>query len=279
MKDITILIPVHEYNDEVKELLSEALASVMKCQENYSKGRLIPMIVYADGDGCDAFLDETKKTFDGRLQIETVKNDGDTDYCSQINLGVENVKTEHFSILEFDDTYTAKWFDIASRYFVGNETISVFLPINLLHNVVNGDWQYGNAMGISPMFITPDENDKDEIGIINFMRLEKCALFNLTGSIFNTSDFKTVGKYKPSIKVAFNYEFLLRLTRMGLKAMVVPKEGYVHAIGRRGSLTDKYVNEISEAEQQKWFALAIRECVYKEDRKKDITNIKEEAIK
>ena len=281
MKDITIIVPVHIYNEEVEKMLDNAVKSVEECAKLYNHGKLYLKFCVAK-----AIEDDFMKSFTEALSRRTdigkydvFVNDGETDFCSQINAAVDTVETDFFSILEFDDEYIPKWFETAARYYVGNENISVFLPVNLFHDGHQEKWQYGNTMAISPMFMTPDENDKDEIGIINYVRLEKCSLFNLTGGIFNTSDFKTVGKYKPSIKVAFNYEFLLRLTKQGLKAMVVPKEGYIHGIGREGSLTETYMNTLTDAEREKWFALALRECVYNEDRKKDIANIKEEAVK
>ena len=279
MKDIDIIIPVHQYDQIVEELLTEAIESVVEAQKNYTDGTLRCLIVYSKDVENTNMVNDMKTMFKDKIEIEAIKNDGDSDYCSQINFAVEHVKTDFFSILEYDDTYTSKWFSNAKKYYYGNESVSVFLPINLFHNGKFEDWEYGNTMGISPMFMTSDENDKDELGIINFMRLEKCSLFNITGGIFNKNDFISVGKYKPSIKVAFNYELLLRLTKLGLKAMVVPKEGYVHGIGRVGSLTEHYSKELSKEDQYKWFNLALRECVYKEDRKKDIINIKEEVVK
>ena len=279
MKDIDIIIPVHQYDQIVEELLTEAIESVVEAQKNYTDGTLRCLIVYSKEVENTNMVNDMKTMFKDKIEIEAIKNDGDSDYCSQINFAVEHVKTDFFSILEYDDSYTPKWFSNANKYYYGNESVSVFLPINLFHNGNFEGWEYGNTMGISPMFMTSDENDKDELGIINFMRLEKCSLFNITGGIFNTKDFISVGKYKPSIKVAFNYELLLRLTKLGLKAMVVPKEGYVHGIGRSGSLTEQYSKDLTKEEQFKWFNLALRECVYKEDRKKDIVNIKEEVVK
>ena len=134
-------------------------------------------------------------------------------------------------------------------------------------------------MALTPAFMTANTDDKDDIGIINYERLEKCSLFNLTGSVFNTNDFRDVGKYKPSVKVAFNYEFMLRLTKKGLKCMVIPKEGYIHALGRKGSLSDKYLNEVTQKERNDWFNLAIRECKYKEDRNVGIDSLNTEELK
>lgn len=285
MKDIDIIIPVHEYNDEIKELLKGAIESVVEAQKYYTEGKLKCLLVYSENIAETGIVNDVDTEFKGKIEVTSIKNDGKTDYCSQINFGVDHVKTDFFSILEFDDAYTPKWFMNANKYFYGNESISVFIPVNLIHETFitehgeNERWQYGNTMAISPMFMTSDENDNDELGIINYIRLEKCALFNITGAIFNTNDFISVGKYKPSIKAAFNYELLLRMTKLGLKAMVVPKEGYIHDMGRKGSLTDVYKNEMTEEELDKWFNLAMRECAYKEDREKDIVNIKEEAVK
>jgi hypothetical protein len=72
---------------------------------------------------------------------------------------------------------------------------------------------------------------------------------------------------------------MLRMTEKGCKLMVVPKEGYIHVMGRPSSLTDEYIKTTTEDERAKWFALALRECVFDEDRKKDISNLKDEILK
>ena len=276
MKDITIIIPLHVFNDEVKDLLTTAIESVSVCQKNYENiGKLTPLIV-CSSDIYDSVMSWVNKT---KQLVSVIKNTGDTDFCSQVNHAVATVKTEFFSVLEFDDTYTEHWFTNAHKYYYGNESVSVFLPVNLFHDGQYKNWQYGNTMALSPTFITNNEKDKDDIGIINFHRLEKCSLFNLTGAVINTEDFRKVGMYKPSIKVAFNYELLLRMAKKGLIMMVVPKEGYVHALGRKDSLTDVYLSTTTEEEREKWFKLAVRECKYDEDRKKTVSTVKEETIK
>lgn len=276
MKDITIIMPIHKLDDNIKEMVKNAVDSVKENQKNYKDGKL-NILVVSPTDVYNELNNDFIKTLDEN--ISCLENTGNTDYCSQVNFAVDFVKTEHFSILEFDDTYTPKWFKCANDYYYGNESISVFLPVNLFHDDEGGNWQYGNTMALSPMFMTSDEQDTDDIGIINYRRLENCSLFNLTGAIFNTDDFKKVGKYKPSIKVAFNYEFLLRLTHKGLKAMVVPKEGYIHTMGRKDSLTIEYLETMNDSERDKWFDLAIRECIFEEDRNKTITSIKDEELK
>lgn len=275
MKDVTIIIPVHEYNDTVDALLRKALESVSDCRKEFKDGHL-PVVIVAPRKLDDVLTHSDIYQFIPETKI--IWNEGNTDFCSMINFGVDNISTDYFSILEYDDTYRKKWFKLANDYFYGNESISIFLPLNAIHTG-HKNWQFGNEFGLSNAFITDDVDDTDDVGIINFKRIEKCSVFNLTGAIFNRNDFIKVGKYKPSIKVAFNYELLLRLTNKGLKCMVVPKEGYVHEIGREGSLTDTYNKTLSDEEINKWFELAFREYVYDTDRNKDIINIAEEELK
>ena len=277
MNDITIIVPVHVFNENVKEMLDNALDSVLECQKQYENGKLNVLIVSSK--------EAEKELMDRKYVVNTkiIVNEGETDFCSQINFAVDHVETDFFSILEFDDEYTPKWFKCANEYYYGNESISMFLPVNILYEPEDdsneGKWQYFNTMALSPAFITPDANDTDDIGIINRKRLEGCSVFNVTGAIINTKDFIRCGKYKPSIKLAFNYELMLRMTEKGCKLMVVPKEGYIHIMARKGSLTEEYLNTTTDEERMKWFSLAVRECVFDEDRKKDIANVKEEVLK
>ena len=275
MKDVTIIIPVHEYNETVDGLIRNALKSVATCREEYKDGKLPVTIVAARS------LDEQLSKSDIYQVISETKiiwKEGATDFCSMINYAVDYIDADYFSILEYDDEYRKKWFKLANDYFYGNESISIFLPLNAVH-ANNKEWQFGNEFALSNAFITDEVNDTDDVGIINFKRMEKCSVFNLTGAIFNKNDFIKVGKYKPSIKVAFNYELLLRLTNKGLKCMVVPKEGYVHNVGRENSLTDIYNKTLTDDEVNKWFELAFREYVYDNDRNKDIINVSEEELK
>lgn len=275
MKNISIIIPVHEFDETVDTLLRNALKSVSACREEFKDGHL-PVIIVATHDIKEQITKTDINTFITDTKI--IWNDGKTDFCSQINFAVDKIDTDYFSILEYDDEYRKKWFKLANDYFYGNESISIFLPLNAVHTE-HKNWQFGNEFGLSNAFITDDVDDTDDVGIINFKRMEKCSVFNLTGAIFNRNDFIKVGKYKPSIKVAFNYELLLRLTNKGLKCMVIPKEGYVHEIGRKNSLTDIYNSTLSSDEVNKWFELAFREYVYDSDRNKNIINVSEDELK
>lgn len=274
MKDITIITPFHIFNEKVETLAKAMYKSIAEAKANYTHGTVTVMAVapkdVAENEKFKAMLKKNGST--------VIINNGQTDYCSQINEAAKNTKTEHFSVIEFDDEYTPKWLNMAYDYFIGNESVSVIMPVNLYHDEDGGNWMYGNTMALTPSFITTNENDTDPIGFLNKYRLEGAALFNLTGAVINTKDFITVGGFKPSIEVAFNFEFLLRLAENGLKAMVAPKEGYKHVVSRTGSLTDTYNAKYSTDDIEKWFNLAYRECKYKEDRGHGIDTLSEEKL-
>ena len=255
MKDITVIIPIllEHYNVPYSEMLEKAIESVKETAKNYTGGKVKVLIVRP-------YDQATDDMHFSNIECKYIYNKGNTDYCSQINLGVENVDTEFFSILEFDDTYSPKWFKMFDEYYNTNEDVSIFLPINVVYNRNTDTREFVNDIVWASSFA-------DEIGYIDFNCLEYCASFNLTGGIFKTSDW--LG-YKPSIKSAFNYEYLLRATNKKQKVYVVPKEGYHHELFRPDSLIDFYVNNISEEDTAKWFELAKQECVFDNDRERDI---------
>lgn len=265
MKDVTIIIPIHKFDQEIEPLLRNAVKNVLETRECYKEGKL-PLLLVGPSE---IFEESTLKEILELDNVDKVVNDGKTDYCSQINLAAKNVKTPHFSILEFDDLYNEKWFTMANEYFYGNESVSVFLPIN----VIISDDTYGlcNEVAWASAF-------SDEIGYLDHDCLSDYAGFNLTGGIFDTNDFNTIGGLKSTIEVAFNYEFLLRLTSKNLKVFVVPKQGYQHFVGRKGSLIDE-IGKKPKEEIEKWFDIAKIEHVHTEERKIDIKNIKEEILK
>ena len=260
MKDITIIIPVLSRQLESDDLVA-AVDSVKECQKYYTDGELKVLIVT---EPCE--FDYT--AFSGIKYQYIVNDTGAYDYCSQINFGVKHVDTEFFSILEYDDYYTKKWFNMFNNYYATNEDVSVFLPINILHNAKTNEREFVNDIIWSNGFA-------NELGYIDFDCLQASASFNLTGGIYKTSDW--LG-YKPSISVAFNYEYLLRATHKKQKIFVVPKEGYHHEIFREKSLSDYYMNNINNDDNMKWFELAKREYAFDEDRNKGIVNIKEDEL-
>jgi hypothetical protein len=147
---------------------------------------------------------------------------------------------------------------------------SVLLPLEDIYDYQNGKYiGFGNEAPWASSF-------SDELGYIDKGCLENYFNFYLTGGVFNTDDWNDVGGLKPSIKLTFWYEFLLRLTNKGKKVFVMPKVGYVHMMGRKGSLMEKYREQMDADESKFWFDTAKQEYFYKDDRNKTYTKKQEQ---
>lgn len=269
--DITVILPIHKLENEDNEYLKKSLASYIANTKTYAHGEL-KLLVISSKEALQTVSTIVNSAMNGLTNnYSIVVNDGDTDFCSQINAAVKLIDTEFFSILEMDDEYQSKWFNMAYEWYKAETSASVFLPINVQYNEEHTKWQFGNELVWANSF-------SNELGVIDFDCLDNCSTFNLTGGIFNTNDFIKIGGLKPSIKIAFNYEFLLRVTDKKLKVIVVPKEGYKHLIGRKGSLTSEYEATIDDKDVKKWFDLAKCEYPYAKDRKKKIVSDNKKEI-
>jgi hypothetical protein len=187
--------------------------------------------------------------------IRVSESDGDS-FQELVNAAVDTIDEKWFSILEFDDTYSQIWLDNAKKYIEFMPNVSVFM---FLEDIIDfNDKKYigfGNAEAWASSF-------SNDIGYIDNDCLQNYFDFYLTGSIFNTSDWRELGGLKPQIKLTFWYEFLLRATNKGKKVYVIPKVGYNHTLGRKGSLVDTYRNELSEEETEFLFNLAKSEYLF-----------------
>lgn len=242
--DITVIIPVHEWNENVEKLFGEAVKSVPKD---------IQIIVSTTSK-------IAKEGWTNKYKI--VKHDKSTSFQSLVNAGVNEVKTEWFSILEFDDEYSPIWFDNFIKYQEYNQQYNIFLPLNDLYNVEGGKDEFvgnGNEAVWAASF-------SDEIGVIDERSLDDYFDFYLTGGIFRKSTWDEIGGLKESIKLTFWYEFMLRASHKGEKIYVVPKVGYAHILGRDGSLMVQYRSEMDTNESDFWYKIAKKESYHKEDR-------------
>lgn len=246
MEDLVIIIPVHKFDEEVNVLLKRAIDSV----PNQIKIRLsCPKTISADVEG-----------FKTSERIELYLSDGADDFATLVNQAVGG--TKWFSILEYDDEYTSIWFDNFTKYVQFKPEVSVFMPMTDLINFNDNQYiGFGNEAPWASSFSA-------EIGYIDNESLQNYFDFYLTGSIFNTSDWEEVGGIKPSMKVSFWYELMLRWTNKQKQFFVIPKVGYKHYVNRVGSLYDIYRQEVTEDESAWWFDTAKKECFYKKDRNK-----------
>lgn len=265
MKDLSIFIPLHTFNSDIEDSLKNAIESVTNQDKNIDIFISIPEEFHKEFSGIKKF--NTK-------HIITIKLEKDMplDFCSQVNMFAKMCDTKWFSILEFDDAYTKIWFKNAEIYSEANPEASVLLPLNEIH-----DYKTGNMTSFANEIVWAT-SFSNEIGYIDLESLEAYSEYSMTGGIFNTTDFLEVGGLKPSIKISFWSEFLLRATHQQKKIFVVPKVGYIHILGREGSLIDEYSKTISEEEAKWWFDLAKGEYFFIEDRKKEYKPNKQEKI-
>ena len=255
MKELVVIIPMHEFGKENIELLNKAVESVPE---------EIKVIL-----SCKKGIDGRKlKGVDERVVV-FAESDGDS-FAELVNTAVDKIEEKWFSILEFDDTYTKNWLDNAKKYIDFMPDMSVFMTLEDITDFNNGKYVgFGNEAAWASSF-------SNEIGYIDNDCLQNYFDFYLTGSIFNTADWREVGGLKPSIKITFWYEWLLRATNKSKKVFVIPKVGYNHTLGRDGSLVETYKKSMTPEETQWWFDLAKREYFYKEDRKKEYKKEEEE---
>lgn len=252
---ITVIIPVHELNDITKPLFANAITSI-KTQLVRPDALLIVIPKNKE-------LNDFMTSFDFRDLKEIVSvviNEGETDFASQINFGVANVKTEWFSVLEYDDEFANIWIKNAVEYKSKHTNIELFLPI-----VIDVD-SSGNFIGLTNEAVWAN-SFSDELGVLDNTALLTYQNFNIDGMVIKKSVYDEVGGFKPSIKLTFIYEFLLRMTFKDVKVMVIPKFGYKHINQRSGSLFASYKETLDPIEARWWLSTAKKEYFFKNDRK------------
>ena len=112
-------------------------------------------------------------------------------------------------------------------------------------------------------------NFTQEMGYLNNETLLDYQNFQTAGMVIKKEKFVDFGGFKPSIKLTYVYEFLLRMTYNSLRIMTIPKLGYKHTSMREGSIFWNYKNGddiMSENEVKFWISTAKKEYFFKDDR-------------
>lgn len=255
MKKITIILPIHKIDGDYKEMLSNAISSI----EDFHNDVILSIV-------CPTKIKEELNNLSNKLEITFVENKGNTDFCSQINLGIEKCETEWFSIFEVDDEYRPIWLKSMNEYLNIYSDVDVFLPIirdiNQEGTFVNftneSAWAYG---------FTELQGFIDNEVLLEFQN------YQTSGGLYRTQVIKDNGSLKENIKLSFSYEFLLRLTHNGVRIMTVPRIGYQHVNMREDSLFWSYrnneENKLQENEVKFWLDTAKKEFFFKN--KRDVT--------
>lgn len=265
MANITVVVPVHQVNDKLKEYYRAALSSVPSDDNELSVLVVGPQAVIKEYESV---------TTDYQGRISYVKNEK-SDFATQINVAAKNCNTEFFSILEADDAYTKIWFKNAREHIEAYPNVSVFVPVVEVDDV-SGEKPVpvglANEVALSSVFADESTatDGSSNIGHLSINSLMDHSDFNITGSVFRTADFIAIGGLKPTIKLAFWFEFLLRMLYNGHGIYVVPKIGYIHSLRREGSLMLD-CEKMDEDEAKFWFDTAKQEYFFKEARDKNYT--------
>jgi len=252
MKNITVLIPIHKISEDYKEMLNKALESV----EDFHNDVKVSLV-------CPAEVKKELTNLSDKLEINFVVNKGKTDFCSQVNLGIEKCDTEWFTILEVDDQFKSIWLKSINDYRKIYSDVDVFLPIvkdinsegTFVSFTNESAWAYGFT---------------DIQGFIDNEVLLEYQNYQISGGLYRTQKIKDNGLLKENIKLTFGYEFLLRLTHNGVRVMIVPRVGYQHVNLREDSLFWLYKNDenslLSEKEVKFWLDSAKKEFFFKNKR-------------
>lgn len=258
MKDVTVILPLHEFTDDTTKWLKMSVNSV-NTQVVRPEKFIIVFNPEIESKIKTAITDE--ETNNIKEIIEYLPNTtGEYDFCSQINFAASKVTTEYFSFLEYDDEYSRVWFRNVKKYIDVYPEVDLFLPI-VVETDINGNFiTFTNETVWAKDF-------SEEMGILDNNTLSRYANYNFDGMVIKTKTFEKLGKLKPSMKLTFIYEFLLRLTFNDTKVMVIPKLGYRHSNQRIGSLFMNYQTSLNQDEARFWLNLAKKEYFFKEDRK------------
>ena len=257
MKNITVILPIHRLDGNYKEMFNNAIGSLKDFHND------VKLSIVCPND--ENIINEINNNLVPNLEIVTLAHGEATDFCSQVNYGIEKCDTEWFSILEIDDLYKSVWLKSMNEYITIYPDVSVFLPIvkdvneegKFVSFTNESTWAYGFS---------------DRQGFLDNEVLLDFQNYQTSGGLYKTQVIKDNGLFKENIKLTFSYEFLLRLTHNGVAIMTVPKIGYQHVNFREDSLFWSYQNEgtkLSEKEAKFWLETSKKEFFFKNKRDVD----------
>jgi hypothetical protein len=252
MKDISIILPIHKWDEEYEIMFKNAFGSV---EQFYNDVKLL--IVGPSSVVSKINIEQSN------LEYKIIENNSEHDFCSQVNLGITNCDTEWFSILEVDDEYHKNWLSLVNSYRSENPEVSVFLSLVKDINVEGKFLSFTNESTWAYGFT-------DKQGFLDNEALLEYQNFQINGGLYKTSVITEYGKLKSNIKLTFGYEFLLRLTHNNVIVMSIPRVGYQHVNFREDSLFWNYKNsekmKLSQEEVKFWLDTAKKEFFFKNNR-------------
>jgi hypothetical protein len=257
MSNISVILPVSStFAKNFSEYFEKAIESIKKQSSPIDE----VVLVYTNEESLVSFVDNFN--FDGLNVKKVINESNDTDFQSQVNLGIKNATNDWVSILEFDDEYSFIWFKNVREYMISHPECDGFLPI-----VVDVDDKgifagYTNEATFAASFNT-------ELGILTNDLLNEYQNFQTSGMVFKKSLVDNFGGFKKSMRLTFVYEFLLRLTYNSARIMTIPKIGYKHVNMRESSIFWNYKfgeKKLTDNEVKFWLETAKKEYFFSNDR-------------
>jgi len=254
---LSIILPIKSSKAKDFDMFfTKAIASLVKQENDFDE----LVIIHTKEDSLVEYLNQ----FDFKsINVKKLVWDSEPNYCEQINYGVENASSEWVSLFEFDDEYSNIWFKNFKKYAEVYPEYAAFLPV-----VVDVDAKETFAGFTNEA--TFAANFTQEMGVLTNDILHDYQNFQTSGIILKKDIFISTGGFKPSIKLTFSYEFLLRLTYNSTPVMTIPRLGYKHTNLREGSIFWNYKyadNKITEDEVKFWLQTAKKEYFFTTDRK------------
>lgn len=261
MNKISVIIPVHEFNDEVKEYLKNAIESVNQ-QAEYQKD-VKPktyLVITPEIKNDIAVLDYTSG-------CTILVNVDDSSYQGQVNYGVSQIDTEFFTVLEFDDILSNTFIVNGLQHIEYYTDVDAFLTMMIEVDDKDNAVKLTNETVWSQQFV----GENGEMGYLNANALKQYTDFKLSGALIKKSEFEGIGGYKTNIKLTFMLEFLMRMLNNTCKVYIIPKIGYKHLTTRETSLFNGYFKNMAMSERKFWFETALNESNFTSDREIDMT--------
>ena len=253
---LSVILPIKSSKaKDFDEYFEKAISSLKNQQVGFEE----LVIVHSQEQSLIDLLD----SYDfGNLNVTKLLWDQEPNYANQVNFGIKNAKGTWVSLFEFDDEYSSIWFKNVKKYVESFPEVQMFLPV-----VVETD-EKGLFAGFTNE-ATFAANFSQEMGILTNDTLQEYQNFQTAGSVIKKSVIEDFGGFKPSIKLTFIYEFLLRLTYNSITVMTIPRLGYKHVNLREGSIFWNYKfgdSKMVEDEVKFWIQTAKREYFFTDDR-------------
>lgn len=253
---ISVVLPIKSGKSPFfDDYFNKAITSVK------NQGEYVDELIIVHTD--ETFLVNFLKEYDfEKLNVVLEPWTEEPSFANQVNRGVGIAKSDWVSFLEFDDEYSNIWFKNVVNYISIYQDNHVFLPV-----VVDVD-DKGVFVGFTNE-ATFAANFSQEMGVLTNETLLTYQNFQISGMVFKKEVFIKYGAIKPSIKLTFGYELLLRLTYSAVNFMTIPKIGYKHTNLREGSIFWNYKNgseKLDEDEVRFWIDTAKKEYFFTQDR-------------